>query len=52
MALEERIDNIGKKAKAVRRKRKGDDDVDVSFRVIDDPLRSSRVLEDRRLLPR
>jgi hypothetical protein len=29
LALEERIDNIGKKAKVVRRKKKGDD-VDVS----------------------
>jgi len=31
MALEERIDNIGKKPKQTRRKKKGDDDVDVSF---------------------
>lgn len=30
LALEERIDAIGKKPKAVRRKKKGDDDVDVS----------------------
>lgn len=30
MALEDRIDNVGKKQKAVRRKKKGDDDVDVS----------------------
>ena len=30
MALEERIDNVGKKQKVVRRKKKGDDDVDVS----------------------
>ncbi|WVF70699.1 transcription factor IWS1 [Kwoniella sp. CBS 6097] len=29
MALEERIDNIGKKAKVTRRKKKGDDDVDI-----------------------
>lgn len=29
LALEERIDAIGKKPKAVRRKKKGDDDVDV-----------------------
>ena len=30
MVLEERIDNIGKKPKVQRRKKKGDDDVDVS----------------------
>lgn len=29
LALEERIDAIGKKPKAIRRKKKGDDDVDV-----------------------
>jgi hypothetical protein len=31
MLLEERIDNIGKKAKQPRRKKKGDDDVDVGL---------------------
>lgn len=30
MNLEARIDNIGKKPKVARRKKKGDDDVDVS----------------------
>ena len=29
MALEERIDNVGKKPRVVHRKKKGDDDVDV-----------------------
>jgi hypothetical protein len=33
MALDERIDAIGKKTKTTRRKRQGDDDVDVSLLV-------------------
>jgi len=42
MALEERIDNVGKKPKAVRRKKKGDDDVDVSGLLRTMTLRASR----------
>ena len=49
MRLNERIDAIGKKPKAQRRKKKGDDDVDVSYTIC---KRTSELTADCRYISR